>query len=200
MTITLELEATAWIFEPGHRIRLDLAGADWPNSWPPPEPVTLTVDTGSIRLALPTLHGAADRERRSRCPTFTPGARPSPTSTTPRDDPPTVWRIEHDVLGRDDPGRHRPRLALRRVSTARGSRSTTPARSRSRPSIPGDASAHATARYVIAWPEATVSSEAHLEVRSDRDAFEVTVELDVHEGDELFRSRRWYRHIPRRLQ
>ena len=62
VTVTLELEATAWIFEPGHRIRLDLAGSDWPNSWPPPEPVTLTVDTGSIRLALPTLHGAADRD------------------------------------------------------------------------------------------------------------------------------------------
>ncbi len=45
-----------------------------------------------------------------------------------------------------------------------------------------------------------MSSEARLEVRSDRDAFEVTVELDVDDGDEQFRSRRWYRHIPRRLQ
>ena len=65
---------------------------------------------------------------------------------------------------------------------------------------PGAARAEATARYVVAWPDATVSSEARLEVRSDHDAFEVTVELDVHDGDELFRSRRWYRHIPRRLQ
>jgi len=64
----------------------------------------------------------------------------------------------------------------------------------------GTARATATSRYVMTWPDVTVSSEAHLEVRSDRDAFEVTVELDVDEGDERFRSRRWYRHIPRRLQ
>ena len=32
ITVVLELEATSWIFEPGHTIRLDLAGADWPNS------------------------------------------------------------------------------------------------------------------------------------------------------------------------
>ena len=34
--IEIELEATSWIFERGHRVRLSLAGADWPNIWPPP--------------------------------------------------------------------------------------------------------------------------------------------------------------------
>ncbi len=34
--VELELEATSWIFEPGHRVRLALAGSDWPNTWPPP--------------------------------------------------------------------------------------------------------------------------------------------------------------------
>ena len=115
------------------------------------------------------------------------------------ENPPTVWRIEHDVLGRETravidhgsryPGEHGARVEEH--YTGEVAVSTTD---------PGDARAHATARYVIAWPEATVSSEARLEVRSDRDAFEVTVELDVHDGDEPFRSRRWYRHIPRRLQ
>ncbi|MGH7540643.1 MAG: CocE/NonD family hydrolase, partial [Gemmatimonadota bacterium] len=33
---TIELDATAYVFEPGHRIRLDLAGSDFPSSWPPP--------------------------------------------------------------------------------------------------------------------------------------------------------------------
>ncbi len=197
VTVTVELEATAWIYEVGHRIRLDLAGADWPNSWPPPEPVTLTVDTGSLELALPTLHREVDRERAEPAPVFTP-------ARAERDDHsagavPTVWRIEHDVLGRRTsavidhgsryPGEHGAAVAEHYHGEV--AVSTTD---------PGDASAHATARYEIAWPEATVSSEAHLELRSDRDAFEVTVELDVHDGEELLRSRRWYRHIPRRLQ
>jgi hypothetical protein len=160
--------------------------------------VTLTVDTGSIRLALPTLRSAADRDDAEPVPTFTPAPDES-DEHDPSGDPPTVWRIEHDVLGRRTravidhgsrfPGEHGAQVAEH--YTGEVAVSTTD---------PGDASAHATARYEIAWPEVTVSSEAHLEVRSDRDAFEVTVELDVHDGDELFRSRRWYRHIPRHLQ
>ena len=35
--VALELEATSWTLEPGHRLRLALSGADWPNTWPPPD-------------------------------------------------------------------------------------------------------------------------------------------------------------------
>jgi predicted acyl esterase len=198
VTITFDLEATAWIFEAGHRIRLDIAGSDWPNSWPPPAPVTLTVDTGSIRLALPTLHGAAEREGGEPTPVFA-AAPDDDDDADSGDNPPTVWRIEHDVLARetraviDHGSRFAGEHGARVEEHYRGevAVSTTD---------PGQARATATARYVVAWPEVTASTEARLEVRSDHDAFEVTVELDVHEGDELFRSRRWYRHIPRRLQ
>ena len=48
--MTLELEAASWTFEAGHRIRLDLAGTDWPNVWSPPEPVTLTIDRSATTL------------------------------------------------------------------------------------------------------------------------------------------------------
>ncbi len=34
--VTFDLEAASWTFEAGHRIRLDLAGTDWPNAWTPP--------------------------------------------------------------------------------------------------------------------------------------------------------------------
>jgi hypothetical protein len=200
VTITLELEATAWIFEPGHRIRLDLAGSDWPNSWPPPEPVTLTVDTGSLRLTLPTLHGANEREGGEPVPVFTPARAEPDEPDGPGDDhPPTVWRIEHDVLGRttraviDHGSRYRGEHGAHVEEHYAGEVAVSTV-------DPGDARAHATARYAITWPEATVSTEARLEMRSDRDAFEVNVELDVYDGEEEFRSRRWYRHIPRRLQ
>ena len=57
--IELELEATSWIFEPGHRLRLALAGSDWPNTWPPPHAGGLDVERG--------LGGArAPRPRRAR--------------------------------------------------------------------------------------------------------------------------------------
>ena len=45
--VVVELDVTSWTFERGHRVRLDLAGSDWPE-----------------RLASPTARGAHDRSRR----------------------------------------------------------------------------------------------------------------------------------------
>ena len=55
--LELELEAIAWTVEAGHRLRLDLAGADWPNAWPPPHAATLTIDRSTAQLELPVLDG-----------------------------------------------------------------------------------------------------------------------------------------------
>ncbi len=43
--IEVEMEATSWVFPPGHSIRLSVAGNDWPNTWVPPRPVTLTIES-----------------------------------------------------------------------------------------------------------------------------------------------------------
>jgi predicted acyl esterase len=34
--VELELDATSWVFPPGHQLRLSLAGSDWPNIVPRP--------------------------------------------------------------------------------------------------------------------------------------------------------------------
>src|SRR5918999_4426421 len=55
--VELELDATSWVFPAGHRLRLSLAGADWPNLVPPPAPVTLVVEPAGSQLTLPVLDG-----------------------------------------------------------------------------------------------------------------------------------------------
>ncbi len=92
--ITIELEAASWTFEAGHRIRLDLAGTDWPNVWSPPEPVTLTIDRSATTLTLPVLDGPSPRRRRTRrslprdarapCPTAGAAGTTGRSSTTSR--------------------------------------------------------------------------------------------------------------------
>ena len=57
--VELELEATSWIFEAGHRVRLALAGSDWPNTWPPPH-------AGSLEVARATRRARAARCSRGR--------------------------------------------------------------------------------------------------------------------------------------
>ena len=71
--VTLELDATSWVFPAGHRLRLSLAGTDWPNLVPPPAPVTLIVERAGSALTLPALDG--------------PG--PSPPPSLPRPARPT---------------------------------------------------------------------------------------------------------------
>ncbi len=51
--VEVEMEATSWVFPAGHSIRLSVAGTDWPNTWVPPRPVTLTVE--SLQMQLPVL-------------------------------------------------------------------------------------------------------------------------------------------------
>jgi putative CocE/NonD family hydrolase len=50
---TVEMEDTAYVFEPGHRIAVSLSSTYWPIAWPSPELATLTIRTGESALSLP---------------------------------------------------------------------------------------------------------------------------------------------------
>jgi putative CocE/NonD family hydrolase len=198
--VTLELEVTSWVFEPGHRVRLALAGADWPNTWPPPSGLALDVERASVELVLPALDG--------------PPVAPAPTLAPPRSaagddddgDEPLVWRIEHDVVGRET-----------RAVTGYGHTYTAPGGARCEERYdgtvavstadPAHAWARGTARYRIAWPAADVTTEARLELRSDARCYHVRVEVAAEElgpaegEDGLGRVVRVFeRAVPRRLQ
>ncbi len=201
--VRLELDATSWVFEAGHRIRLSLAGADWPNVWPPPRAGTLTFDRSGLELSLPVVDGDPPI---SEPPSFTPspGKETHGPSLT-GEQPPLVWQIEHDVLGRE-----------RRAVVSHGSSYDGEEGARIDERYegavgvstvdPGVAWARATSRYVIHWPEADCATEARLDVRSDADAYHVVVEVLAEElADDVTtgigrRERRFERTIPRRLQ
>ena len=46
--VDVELEATSWRFEPGHRVRVTVAGTDWPNLVPPPVETALELDRDAL--------------------------------------------------------------------------------------------------------------------------------------------------------
>ncbi len=197
--VSVESLLTSWVFEAGHRIRLDLAGTDWPNVWTPPEPVTLTVDRAASRLILPTLDGPTPiRER----PVLPPSTRKQERFESAKGHAmqDVVWRIERDVLGRrtravvgsggwtqaegEHPRMHEDYGGSVEVSTV----------------DPGSARAESRAAFRLEWPEATVETEARQVVRSDAHAYHLELELDVREDGRSRWSRRWARRSPRRLQ
>ena len=185
--VEIELEATTWTLEPGHTLRLAIAGTDWPNCWPPPGPVTLDVDRDATVLTLPIVDGLPESTH-----TFVPGSGPSADEGDG-----VVWTIERDVIGRET------RVVTRYGGTYEGGHGavvTDDYRGELGVSTtdPADAWARGTSSFEIAWPEATVRTEATLSVRSDARRFDVEILLTVHDGDEEIARRRWVADAERR--
>ncbi len=184
--VDLELEAMAWDAAPGHRLRLSVAGVDWPNTVAPPRPLTLTIDRSASTLVLP-LAGAS--EAATGLPLL-----PPPTG----DDPGAgiTWRVERDVLGRRtscvdehgsdyevDGGQVRERYSGRvEVSTATFAQR-----------------AEASADFTVTWPEAAVRARADLVVEAGPTSYDVDLTVETWQDGEPFGSRRWTRSIPRDL-
>jgi hypothetical protein len=197
--VSVELEVTSWVFEEGHRIRLDIAGTDWPNAWSPPTPVTLSIERAGSALILPTVRGPAPIAER---PVLPPPSKPKDRLESPKGNVSSevVWRIEHDVLAREtravtayggttEAQEDRPRFTDRYEGTVAVSTVD-----------PGKARAEGRSSYEIEWPEATVRTEVRQLMTSDADAYHLVLELDTWEDGEPRWSRRWDRRIPRKLQ
>jgi len=180
------------VFPAGHRLRLSLAGSDWPNIVPPPGPVTLTVERDGSALTLPVLEGPSA----SPPPTLRP-PQPRQETATAAADPPARWRVTRDVLG------HRTEAEI-----DHGGRSDLPdggaLTERYQGTVgaaldqPGLTWAQGESSFRIEWPEATVATSVRLDLRGDAEAFEVRLDLEAREGDELRWTRSWRRRIPRR--
>jgi uncharacterized protein len=197
--VALELEVTSWVFEPGHRVRLDLAGSDWPNAWAPPMPCTLSIDRAGSVLVLPLLRGPSPA---AGLPLLSPPRKPQADRVSARGDElaELVWRIEHDVPKRET------RAVVRYGGPSEGDEVAPPLEQWYGGTVgvstedPGRAFVDSSATYVLRYPEATVRTEARMRIDSDADAYHVRIEIDAGEGDEPRWSRRWERRIPRNLQ
>jgi hypothetical protein len=108
-----------------------------------------------------------------------------------------VWRMEHDVLGRETravtetsgwteaedgaPRTYERYAGVTAVSTT----------------DPGVARAEGSAELVIEWPEATASATTTCTITSDRDAYHLEIHLSVAEDGQERWSRDWTRTFPR---
>jgi hypothetical protein len=182
----VELEATTWTLTPGHTLRLAIAGSDWPNCWPPPAPLTLSVDRASIALRVPVVDGLAESRH-----VFAPGDGPSADDAEG-----VVWNVSHDVLGRETRvltryGGHYEGLHGAVIDDEyEGELGVSTV-------DPGRAWAKGRTAFTIHWPEAACSTVGTLDVRSDADAMHVVVELVATRDGEPFASRSWRESFPR---
>ncbi|MGH2629376.1 MAG: CocE/NonD family hydrolase [Actinomycetota bacterium] len=205
--VQLELEATSWTFEPGHRVRLDLAGTDWPNAWSPPAPVTLTIDRGATLLELPVLEGPSPvSERPTFPPPFSGDDEEAPSSQQPGSDDTAEehssvvrWSVTHEPLTRITSANAGSTFVDAATSDLPAMRSHYDGVVSVSTLDPGRAVARGEAEFEMRWDETTVVSRTDVTIESDAETFRTTIDLVVHEdGEERYR-RRWERAIPRDL-
>jgi len=182
--VEIELDACAYSFAPGQRLRLALAGADWPNTVAPPAPVTLTVGGGELEL--PVWSGASPYSP----PQFTPGTAHSAESGEG-----VVWRVERDVL------RRTTACVVDHGSTADvpydGTASEHYTGRVEVDTLTFDQRAEADVTYRLSWPGIEVSTRSTLDLRINPDAYHVDIWLETREGGEVVGERRWHERLPR---
>ena len=188
--VEVELEATGYRWLPGQIVRVALAGADWPNTVAPPEPVALEILGGELLLPV-VPSDAPGRGSDSAATTFAPGDH------APADEAEGVtWRIEHDVLARttaavvDHGGgwatpygwareHYSGRVEVDRVTFAQR--------------------ASAQVSFELDLAEADVSVASGLAVLADARSFVIRIDLQAREGDQVVGERSWSRVIARDL-
>lgn len=193
--LDIEIDATGWRFGAGHRVRLSVAGADWPNVWPTPESGTIDVWRGTdqpSRLILPVVPHEG--------PVAAPAFVPSPVTVRPPSalDPSPTWAITREALT----GRTSVVVGL---DSAHQTPEGTHIERRSGGAFEVDP---ADPARVIArgWHTCRSTSDGRVtEARSDvtiastAAAFDVTIDLVVTTDGAVHATRRWDETIPRRL-
>jgi len=186
--VEVELEATAWTVSPGHRLRLSIAGTDWPNTAAPPLPIVLSIDADASTLYLPVASGPPLPAPATLRHLYAPEADDHASIT---------WRVSDDVLARVTscavdhgsrydivgPGSCTDRYA----GTVSVNRSSFAQR------------AIATATFELDWPETAVRTHATVSVDADAEAYSVVVTLTATEGDTVLAKRVWTHRVTRRF-
>lgn len=218
----VDLDATAWRFERGHRIRLSISSADFPNLWPTPYPGTNRVyrDSGrASRLELPVvptreapkvsatpdtayrLAGVPIRE--SPAGALPPDEMAYEPSAAPRTYPavsPGVvpWEITHDVM------RDRTGLRLHLVNESKPSADMT-VKLESHLEVwadnrnPADTTATGQHFRTITRSDGTINIDTSANVRSTHDSIHVVIDLEVRLNSLPHHQRRWVETFKREL-
>jgi predicted acyl esterase len=194
VALSIEIDCTGWIFAPGHRVRVSIANADFPNVWPTPELATSRVfrGPGGSTLSLPVV----PRRGSAEPPIFAPSTRTvARHSAAPH--PPT-WEVVQDVLT----GRVTSRVAVN--VSFRASPETVIDRESGvvcqvDPADPAHASAHGWHVNRSIRANETIQSRADTVIRATSTHFHVTIDLEVRVNDAPHAARRWAVSIPRAL-
>src|SRR5262249_49606603 len=159
-----------------HSIRLSIAAADFPNSWPTPKPHSGMIYLGGEQVSCLKLPVLGPQEPALPAPRLQAPLPYTPHVTGYSNKP--IYSVTRDLVARTAPvrvgtsGRTRvfPQVELERSSDATAT-------------VSEDDPAHATIRglnrAVLHWPERTIETVARAQVESTIDTLNVTIQLNI---------------------
>jgi predicted acyl esterase len=188
-TVELDLMATGWRFRKGHRIRVAVAGNDWPCLWPLPDLASLHVE-GAVELELPGVPADASP--------YTAGGDLVPTTWTEAavEHRPSRWDVVDDPAAAGVQAEDWSAFALLRegLRCEEGHVYYTAVAA----DDPLSAKAEGRTRFRLNRPGLDCVAQARGTVTCTRTEFIVDLELEVTREGEPFHARRWQQQIPRR--
>lgn len=93
--VRIQLNDVAHVFSEGHRIRVAVSSSYWPMAWPAPEPVELTLFSGTSRVDLPS---RAPRPEDAELAAFLAPETPAPMKTTVHREPQLHETVSRDLV------------------------------------------------------------------------------------------------------
>ena len=197
----VDLDATAWRFERGHRIRLSISSADFPNLWPTPYHGANRVYRGKTResfLELPIVptREAPDGKLPPDEMEYESSADPAKYPEASLDVIP--WEITHDML------RDRTGLRLHRIDENRASSDIT-VRLESKLDVwadnrnPSETTATGQHLRTITRADGVINVDTSARVQSTEELINVTIDLDIRVDGLPHHQRRWVESFKREL-
>jgi hypothetical protein len=195
--ITLELSSISHIFAVGHRVRLSIAGADWPLAWPPPRRTVLTLyhdATHPSHLLLPV---TPPRQPELPAPVF--GQPDVPVAPARSEDGPKEYTVHHNMVDGT------ATLAVRATSrTHLTERELTMSETNEKElSIREDDPLSCTAemRRHLEWERTDwhIAVDSRLRLSCTADTFVVEIDLWAQHNNALVFEQRWREEVPRVL-
>jgi predicted acyl esterase len=182
--VRVPLQALAYRFRPGHRLRVLIAAADFQNAWPTPLPHTLTIHQGPdypSRIELPL---AGPRDPALPAPHFLPSDFPP----LPPDQVPTPdYDIRRDLI------KNAVTVSIRTLSGIGVNRSSY--------TIHVDRPAEAVVRsefeYPLDRPGLSIRVRSQCVTRSDEQSFHHLTQVDITVNERPHWSKSWSLSVPR---
>ena len=194
-TVKLSFDHAARRFHAGSRIRLSLSTTYWPLILPAPEPVRLTLFTGSTRVTLPVRPlRAADAQLHAFGAPFVPDVAIEPVTSNPG-----IHTVEWNAVSKRQVIRHEVgdgTVLLTAVNTRLIGKATV------RSEIGEDETMGSiTTQYLIGWQRDEWSPRviATSKITTTPEDFVLRGEMTAFNGEEKVFARTWERKIPRQL-